>query len=188
MKGIKIVLCFVLSLILLTTCSKQKKETFIDLVDSTARTVSPSSGLQLGDTIPAYLGVNEDDQPILSDDYRGSKIVLYFYPKDETPGCTTQACNLRDNYDSLIDQGYIVFGVSTDSIRSHRNFINKEQLPFSLIADIDTTLIKQFGAIENNKPTRTTFLIDENGVIVDIISPAQVNVTDHTIQILNFNN
>lgn len=124
MKTINFVIYIVLFMMFVASCSKPKPS------EEKVNNISTSTSLQIGDTIPKYLGVNEDNQPIISDDYKGSKIVLYFYPKDETPGCTTQACNLRDNYDSLIDEGYIVFGVSTDSINSHREFIANKQLPF----------------------------------------------------------
>lgn len=166
------------------SCSGTKKE--VTETKDPLQTTAPNS-LGIGDKIPDILGYNEDNHPVLSDDYRGNKIVLYFYPKDETPGCTTQACSLRDNYENLMNQGYIVFGVSTDSISSHKAFIEKENLPFSLIADTDTVLIKKFNAIENGKPIRITFLIDEEGIIVDEILPSNIDVKNHATQILNLN-
>ena len=101
--------------------------------------------LQAGDKAPSVLGLNQDGKEIKLADYAGKKLVLYFYPRDNTPGCTAEACSLRDNYDALRKQGYEVIGVSTDSASSHQKFITKQNLPFNLIADVDKTLSTAFG-------------------------------------------
>ena len=146
--------------------------------------------LQVGDKAPAFEGIDQDSNPIKLSDFTGKKLVLYFYPKDNTPGCTAQACNLRDNYDALLDSGYAVVGISSDSAKKHQNFINKFELPFPLIADEDKSIHEQFGTwVEKSMygktymgTARTTFVIDENGVIQEIIG--KVKTKDHTAQIL----
>ncbi|HOS45392.1 MAG TPA: thioredoxin-dependent thiol peroxidase [Paludibacter sp.] len=148
--------------------------------------------LQIGDQAPEILGINQDGQEIKLSDYAGKKIVLYFYPKDNTPGCTAQACNLRDNYEELKQAGYEVIGVSTDSQKSHQGFIAKHNLPFNLIADTDKKLSTLFGTWGEKSMYgrkymgmfRTTFIIDEKGVIEKMISPKQVKTKDHAAQIL----
>lgn len=148
--------------------------------------------LQVGDKAPDSFGVNQDGKELKLSDYKGKKIVLYFYPKDNTPGCTAQACNLRDNYSDLQQQGYEVIGVSADSQKSHQGFITKQNLPFNLIADTDKTLSELFGTWGEKSMYgrqymgmfRTTFIIDAEGIIEKIISPKQVNTKNHTAQIL----
>ena len=123
-------------------------------------------------------------------DFRGKKVVLYFYPKDNTSGCTTQACNLRDNYAKLTQAGYVILGVSSDNEASHLRFIEKLRLPFSLLADTDKTLHKKYGTwVEKSMygrkymgTARTTFVLNEQGIIEKVID--QVNTKDHTSQIL----
>jgi len=145
----------------------------------------------IGDKAPEILGRDQDGNPINLSDLSGQKVVLYFYPKDNTSGCTAQACNLRDNYEDLQNQGYEVIGVSTDNEKSHQKFINKQQLPFRLIADTDRILNEQFGVWKEKSmygrkymgTVRTTFIIDENGIILDIIEKVQTG--NHTAQILN---
>ncbi|WP_243349553.1 thioredoxin-dependent thiol peroxidase [Parabacteroides sp. FAFU027] len=149
--------------------------------------------LQVGDKAPEILGVNQDGTEIKLSDFAGKKLALYFYPKDNTPGCTAQACSLRDNYTDLKAAGYEVLGVSTDSEKSHQGFISKQNLPFQLIADTEKTLSEQFGTwgekMNYGKTymgmLRTTFIIDENGIIERIISPKEVNTKEHASQILN---
>ena len=148
--------------------------------------------LQIGDKAPALLGVNQDGKEIKLADFAGKKLVLYFYPKDNTPGCTAQACSLRDNYDELRKAGYEVIGVSADSAASHQKFIAKQNLPFNLIADTDKKLSETFGTWGEKLMYgrqymgmfRTTFLIDENGTITRIILPKEVNTKDHSSQII----
>ena len=101
--------------------------------------------LNIGDAAPAFEGVNQNGEPIKLADFSGKKLVLYFYPKDNTPGCTAQSCNLRDNYQSMIKNGYAVVGISSDSEKKHQNFIKKYDLPFPLIADTDLKIHEQFG-------------------------------------------
>jgi len=148
--------------------------------------------LQIGDKAPETLGVNQNGKELKLSDYSGKKIVLYFYPKDSTPGCTAQACSLRDNYETLQKKGYVVLGVSADSEKSHQKFIEKQQLPFDLIADTATNLSAQFGTWGEKSMYgrqymgmfRTTFIIDENGEIERIISPKEVNTKTHAQQII----
>ena len=149
-------------------------------------------GLQVGDKVPAVLGINQDGKELKLADFAGKKIVLYFYPKDSTPGCTAQACSLRDNYSDLQKQGYEVIGVSTDSAASHMKFIAKQNLPFNLIADTDKKLSEIFGTWGEKSlygrqymgTFRTTFLIDEAGIITRIMLPKEVNTKIHASQIL----
>lgn len=148
--------------------------------------------LQVGDKAPDVLGVNQEGKELRLSDFKGKKIVLYFYPKDNTSGCTAQACNLRDNYTELRNAGYEVIGVSTDSAKSHQGFISKQNLPFNLIADTETTLSQLFGTWGEKSMygrkymgmLRTTFIINEEGIIERIITPKEVKTSDHTAQIL----
>ena len=147
--------------------------------------------LQVGDKAPEVLGINQDGNEIRLSDFAGKKLVLYFYPKDNTPGCTAQACSLRDEYSELRKKGYKVLGVSADSAASHQKFIQKYDLPFNLISDGDKTLSEQFGTWGEKKlygksymgMLRTTFIIDENGIIENIISPKEVNTKEHGKQV-----
>jgi peroxiredoxin Q/BCP len=147
--------------------------------------------IAIGKKAPAFIGINQKGESISLKDLLGSKVVLYFYPKDDTPGCTAQACNLKDNYKKLIKQGYVVLGVSTDSVASHQAFIKKYKLPFSLIADEKLVINNKYGVWGQKKmfgktymgTIRTTFVIDENGKIEDIIKA--VDTENHTAQILN---
>jgi peroxiredoxin Q/BCP len=148
--------------------------------------------LQVCDKAPAVLGVNQDGTEIKLADFAGRKLVLYFYPKDNTPGCTAEACSLRDNFSDLRKAGYEVLGVSTDSGSSHQKFIAKQNLPFNLIADTDKKLSETFGtwgekSLYGKKymgMLRTTFLIDETGIITRVILPKEVNTKEHAAQIL----
>ena len=101
--------------------------------------------IQIGDKIPEILGPDQDGKLVRSSDYAGKKIVLYFYPKDSTPGCTEEACSFRDNYHTMLQKGYVVFGVSVDSAKSHKRFIEKNALPFHLISDEQRELVQLFG-------------------------------------------
>lgn len=149
--------------------------------------------MQIGELVPDRLGLNEKGEEVHVSDYRGRKIVLYFYPKDQTPGCTAEACSLRDHYDALQKAGYEVIGVSVDSASSHRKFIEKNQLPFTLIADTDKDLVKTFGVWVEKKmygrtymgTQRTTFLIDEEGRVERIIGPKEIKTKIHGEQLLN---
>ncbi|EJW92663.1 peroxiredoxin bcp [gut metagenome] len=148
--------------------------------------------MNVGDKAPEVLGLNEKGEEVRLDAYKGRKIVLYFYPKDMTPGCTAQACNLRDHYDELRAQGYEVIGVSINDAASHQKFIAKYELPFPLIADTDKQLVEQFGVWGEKSMCgrkymgtfRTTFIINEEGVIERIITPKQVKTKEHAQQIL----
>ena len=146
--------------------------------------------LKKGDKAPDFKGTDQSGHILSKDDFAGHKLIIYFYPKDNTPGCTAQACNLRDNYDVLIKKGYKVLGVSADSEKSHQKFIEKHQLPFPLIADTEKEMLKAFGVWGPKKFMgrtfdgihRTTFVIDENGIIEEVIE--KVDTKDHTAQIL----
>ena len=147
--------------------------------------------LEKGRKAPEFTGKDQEGRDISLADFRGKKVILYFYPKDQTPGCTAQACNLRDNYQELQKQGYVVLGVSSDSEASHRRFIEKQELPFTLIADEDKSIHEKYGVWKEKNmygrkymgTVRTTFVIDEEGTIQDIIK--KVKTKDHTAQILN---
>lgn len=146
--------------------------------------------LKAGDRAPFFQGKNERGETVSLDDFKGSKLILFFYPKDNTPGCTTEACNLRDNFSDLKKKGFQLLGVSPDSSRKHTNFINKFDLPFNLLADTDLETIKaydvwgkkKFMGREFDGVWRTTFVIDENGLIENVIT--KVDTADHTRQIL----
>lgn len=148
--------------------------------------------LQVGDKAPEVLGRDESGQEIKLSDYKGKKLALYFYPKDNTSGCTAEACSLRDGYGELKAAGYEVVGVSKDSAKSHQGFKTKHDLPFPLIADTETTLQQQFGVWAEKKmcgrtymgTLRTTFIIGEDGIIKRVIGPKEVKTKDHANQIL----
>ncbi len=149
--------------------------------------------MKVGDKAPEVLGKDENGKDILLSDYKGRKLVLYFYPKDNTSGCTAEACSLRDRYGELQGAGYEVVGVSKDSAASHQKFKEKHALPFPLIADVDKKLLEEMGAWGEKtmygKKTmgtiRTTFIIDENGIIEQIFAGKQVNTKEHAAQILD---
>lgn len=146
--------------------------------------------LKTGDKAPAFEVVDQDGNPISLKDYSGQKLVLYFYPKDDTPGCTAEACNLRDNYALLLKKGYKIVGVSADDERSHKKFIEKYVLPFPLIPDKDKKILKAYGAWgkknlygkEYDGILRTTYVISEKGIIEKVFS--KVDTKNHTEQIL----
>ena len=148
------------------------------------------SKLKIGDQAPKINAIDQNGATITLDQYRGKKVVLYFYPKDMTSGCTAQACNLSDNYSDLICKGYDVIGVSCDSVKRHQKFIEKYNLPFNLISDEDKKVVNDYGVWQLKKfmgreymgIVRTTFIIDENGKIEDVIS--KVNTKEHYSQIL----
>lgn len=147
--------------------------------------------LNIGDKAPEVLGVNENGDTVRLSDFAGKKLVLYFYPKDNTPGCTAEACSLRDGMNELQDAGYAVLGVSKDSAKSHQNFKEKHNLPFSLIADIEHVLSESFGTWGEKKMygkttigmIRKTFIINEDGIIIDIIN--KVDTKNAASQILD---
>lgn len=146
--------------------------------------------LKAGDNAPQFESVDQNGNAIKLSDYKGKKVVLYFYPKDNTPGCTAESCNLRDNYDLLQKRGYVVLGVSPDNEKSHKKFIEKHDLPFPLIADTDKAVHEQFGTWGEKSmygrkymgTIRTTFVIDEDGKIEEVIE--KVKTKDHTSQII----
>lgn len=151
------------------------------------------TALQIGDKIPEILGTDQDGKVIKSGDYAGKKLVLYFYPKDNTPGCTAEACSFRDSFQELRKKGYEILGVSTDDEKSHKKFIEKHQLPFLLIADTARSLAEIFGVWGEKSfmgkkymgINRTTFIIDEKGEIERIINPKEIKTKEHAEQILN---
>lgn len=149
--------------------------------------------LQIGDKIPEILGKNQEGKEIKASDFNGKKLAIYFYPKDSTPGCTAEACSLRDGYAKLRKAGYEILGVSVDDEKSHLRFIEKQQLPFDLIADTDKKLVEAFGVWGEKSmygrtymgTFRTTFLVDENGVISHIFTPKEIKTKTHADQILS---
>lgn len=146
--------------------------------------------LKVGDKAPEISGVDENGKPVSLSDYAGKKLILYFYPKDLTPGCTTESCNFRDHYQDLTDKGFDVLGVSADDEKKHQKFIEKHDLPFRLLADTDKKVInaygvwgpKKFMGREYDGIHRTTFVIDENATIQLIIE--KVKTKESTEQIL----
>ncbi|MDX9942891.1 MAG: thioredoxin-dependent thiol peroxidase [Bacteroidales bacterium] len=146
--------------------------------------------LKPGDQAPDFKGKDSRGNALSLADFKGSKLVLYFYPKDNTPGCTAQACNLRDNYELLMKQGYKVVGVSADSEKSHEKFIEKFELPFPLISDTEKEILKAYGVWGPKKFMgrtydgihRTTFIIDEKGVIGEVIE--KVDTKNHAAQFI----
>ena len=148
--------------------------------------------MNIGDMVPQLTGTDENGNEIKLSDFKGKKLVLYFYPKDSTPGCTAEACSLRDNYEAMLARGDEVIGVSVDSERSHRNFIAKQSLPFHLIADTEKTWVEAFGVWGEKKMCgrtymgtfRTTFIIDEEGRIERIFAPKEIDTKNHAAQIL----
>ena len=144
----------------------------------------------VGDPAPDFEGRTQDDETVRLSDYQGRKVALYFYPKDDTPGCTKQACNLRDNYGTLLDKGIAVVGVSGDDVESHSRFAEKYELPFPLVADPDHAILETYGVWgERNLYgrkfmglKRTTFLIDEDGIVRHVFKRPKVG--RHTEEIL----
>lgn len=147
--------------------------------------------LKAGDKAPDFTTTDQDGNPVKLSALRGRKVVLYFYPRDMTPGCTAEACNLRDNYRALTRAGYEVLGISTDSEKSHQKFIAREGLPFRLLSDPDKSVHNLYGTwVEKSLygrkymgTARKTFVIDEKGIIEQVID--KVNTKDHAAQILN---
>ena len=147
--------------------------------------------LNEGDKAPNFESTDQNGNKVRLSDFKGKKVVLYFYPKDNTPGCTAEACNLRDNYNQFTAKGYEILGVSSDSEKSHQKFIDKYELPFRLLADVDKSIHELYNTwVEKSMygrkymgTARVTFIIDENGVIEDIIE--KVKTKDHTAQILD---
>ena len=149
--------------------------------------------MKIGDKIPEDLGIDMNGNEVKASDFTGKKLIIYFYPKDNTPGCTAEACSLSEGYGDLKRAGFALLGVSKDSAKSHQKFAEKYGLPFPLIADEDTRLNQAFGVWREKKmagrtymgTVRTTFLVDEQGVVTHIIS--KVNTKDSANQILNLN-
>jgi len=146
--------------------------------------------LKIGAKAPAFTGVDQNGKSISLKDFKGKKVVLYFYPKDDTPGCTAQACNLRDHHSGLLKKGFVVIGVSVDSVKKHKKFEEKYSLPFSLIADEDHVIVEAYGVWGEKKfmgktymgTSRTTFLIDESGNIKAIIE--KPDTKNHAAEVL----
>lgn len=144
----------------------------------------------VGDKAPAFTSKDQDGKTVSLSDFKGKKVILYFYPKDDTPGCTKEACNFRDNYSLLKKKGYVVLGVSVDSEKSHKKFVEKYELPFTLLSDTEKQIVEAYGVWGKKKfmgreymgTSRVTFVIDENGLIEKVID--KVEVSDSTAQIL----
>ena len=149
------------------------------------------TSLQAGDKAPDFSGIDQNENKISLHDFKEKKVILYFYPKDNTPGCIAEACDLRDNYKLWLDKGYAVIGVSPDSVASHQKFAGKHELPFPLIADTDKEILNTYGVWglkknygrEYQGVFRTTFIIDEEGTIKQVFK--KVKTKEHTAQILS---
>ena len=147
--------------------------------------------LKPGDKMPFFEVMDQDGNKVTSDDLKGKKTIIYFYPKDNTSGCTAEACNLRDNYEALTAKGYNVVGVSKDSAASHKRFAEKHELPFTLLADTSLQMLQDFGAWGEKKmygktvmgTIRKTFIFDEDGILTEIIE--KVDTKNHAAQILD---
>ena len=150
--------------------------------------------LKEGSKAPDFTGIDQNGNRITLDDFAGKKLILYFYPKDNTPGCTAEACNLRDNYETLLKKGYAIVGVSPDSEKSHKGFAGKYSLPFPLIADTTKEILNDYGVWGEKQMygksyfgvIRTTYVIDEKGIIEKIVT--KVDTSGHTEQIFNLYN
>ena len=146
--------------------------------------------LKVGDKMPDFEVKDQDGKTVSSKDMLGRKTIIYFYPKDNTSGCTAEACSLRDNHEALITKGYNVIGVSKDSVASHKKFAEKHELPFTLLADTSTEMLQAFGAWGEKKmygktvmgTLRRTFIVDEKGILTEIIE--KVDTRNHAAQIL----
>lgn len=146
--------------------------------------------MNIGDKMPTFSVADQHGNLVTDQQLLGKKTIIYFYPKDSTPGCTTEACNLRDNYERMLAEGYQVFGVSKDSIKSHQNFIAKYELPFTLLSDPSTEMLQAFGAWGEKKmcgktcigTLRKTFVFDEKGILTQVIE--KVDTKNHAEQIL----
>lgn len=148
--------------------------------------------MKIGDKAPNFTLPDKDGKEISLSNYRGKKLILYFYPKDNTPGCTKQACNFRDNYPQITEKGAEVIGISKDGENSHKSFVEKHQLPFVLLSDKDMEVIKMYDVWKEKKMfgktsmgvVRTTFLIDEDGKIVDIIEGKRMKSTTNADDVI----
>lgn len=148
--------------------------------------------MEVGQKLPEVLGVDQDGKEWTLAVLSGKKLVLYIYPRDSTPGCTNEACNLRDNYERFLSEEYAVIGVSTQDAKSHKRFIEKNRLPFPLICDTEKRLVEALGVYGEKKMYgktvmgvfRTTFLADEHGVVTRVIGPKEIKVKEHASQIL----
>ena len=146
--------------------------------------------LTIGDKMPTFCAIDQNGTVITNEQLLGKKTIIYFYPKDSTPGCTNEACNLRDNYHRFLEQGYQIYGVSKDSQKSHQTFIAKNELPFPLLSDPSTTMLQAFGAWGEKKmcgktcigTLRKTFVFDEQGILVQMID--KVDTKNHAEQLL----
>jgi peroxiredoxin Q/BCP len=147
--------------------------------------------LKEGDKAPDFTAKDQNGKTVSLADYKGKNVILYFYPKDDTPGCTAESCNFRDNYQSLLSKGFEVIGVSTDDEKSHKKFETKYSLPFTLIADNEKQIVEAYGVwVEKNMygkqymgTARTTFIIDSNGIISHLIN--KVDTKDSSQQVLD---
>jgi peroxiredoxin Q/BCP len=146
--------------------------------------------LKVGDKAPDFILKNEQNQDVTLSDFIGKKVVIYFYPKDNTPGCTKEACSFRDVYDDILEAGAVVIGISKDDASSHENFKDKHKLPFYLLSDPNNTVIESYGAWQEKKMfgktymgiVRSTFIINENGIIIKLYS--KVKLDTHAEEVL----
>lgn len=147
------------------------------------------SPLTQGDKAPDFRAKDQNGNTVELNDFRGKKLILFFYPKDNTPGCTAEACNFRDNYEQLLQKGFAVVGVSTDGEKSHQNFSRKHELPYSLLVDQEKTVVQAYRVWAEKKnfgktymgTLRTTFIIDENGIIIHVIDKVKTKLASEQI-------
>ncbi len=138
--------------------------------------------LKVGDAAPDFSSVDQDGSPVKLSNFKGSPVVLYFYPRDNTPGCTTEACNFRDNNDLYLEAGVKVLGVSTDSQKSHKNFVDKYQLNFTLVADDKMEIAESYGVLGGKSASRVTYLIDRDGKIAHVYP--KVSPKEHAVEVM----
>ena len=170
---------------------KQVISIFLFLMLAYSGVTYAQTTLKAGDKAPDFTSKDQDGKTVSLKQYKGKKVVLYFYPRDNTSGCTAQACSLRDNFSELKKEGYTILGVSTDDEASHRGFIEKNSLPFSLIADVDKSVHQKYGVwtekerngVKAFSTTRTTFLINKNGFISSVITT--IDTKNHASQIFS---
>ena len=177
-----------------TVQSKDKKSPVVSSKDKKVenkKDILAIQPLQVGSKVPSFKALNQEGKEVSSDDFKGKKMLIYFYPKDDTPTCTKEACNLRDNHHHLMKKGYTVIGISADTAKAHDKFVKKYQLPFDLLADTEKEIVKKFGVYGpkhfmgrvSDSIHRITFIVNEKGIIEKVIN--KVEAANHYEQIIS---